>query len=130
MTEENKQEQKQDKYRGPQGELGVATAALTIRQKWHEAHFQREDTSDKAHPNRKSFRRLPGAPSLKAFARALAKEGDQVAKDWFANKRGKLNQKRSDANIKAAREAAFATKSAKRKKKGDSGGGAAKKDGK
>jgi hypothetical protein len=128
-NEENKQEQteqpspkKEEKTRGDRGELGTATAGLTIRQRWHEAHFTRKNAEVKHNPNKRIYVRNPGAPSLKAFAKALAKDGDQVAKDWFANKRGKQNQKRSDANIKAAMEARQATKAAKRKKKGEGGG--------
>lgn len=113
---------KEEKVRGDRGDIGQPTAGLTIRQKWHEAHFSRVSAEDKRAPNKRIFVRNPGAPSLKAFARALAKDGDQVAKDWLAHKRGSLNQKRSDANVKAAKEAAFATHAAKRKKKGDGGG--------
>lgn len=54
--------------------------------------------------------------SLKAFAKKLAKDGDETAKQWFLNKKGAANMKRSDANIKAAFEAAAATKLAKKPK--------------
>lgn len=84
--------------RGDRGEVGTPTAGLTIRQRWHaEAH----------------------GGSLKQFARKLLKEGDSVAKEWFANKRGAKNQKRTDANIKASMEARQATRAAKQKKKGN-----------
>jgi hypothetical protein len=82
--------------RGERGEVGTATAGLTIKQKW------KASTSH---------------VSLKVFARTLAKSGDQAAKDWFAHKKGSLNQARTDANIKAAREAAVATHTERRKKK-------------
>lgn len=126
-SEENVQEQteqpkKKEETRGDRGELGVATAGLTIRQRWHEAHFTRVNAGLKQNPNKRIFVRNPGAPSLKAFARALAKESDPVAQAWLANKLGAKNQKRSDSNIKAAMEARTATKAAKRKKKGDGGG--------
>lgn len=113
---------KEEKTRGDRGELGTATAGLTIHQRWHEAHFTRENAGVKWNPNKRIWVRNPGAPSLKAFAKSLAKEGDPIAKEWFANKRGAKNQKRSDANVKAAKEASFATHAAKRKKKGEGGG--------
>lgn len=108
--------------RGDRGEVGQATAGLTIKQRWHAEAFKRVDAEDKGNPNKRKFVRIPGTPSLKAFARALAKAGDPVAKDWFAHKLGSLNAKRSDTNIKAALEARNATKMAKRKKKGEGGG--------
>lgn len=123
-NEENIQEEapsaKKEKevVRGDRGELGTATAGLTIRQKWHEAHFSRVAAPTKHNPGRRVFVRNPGAISLKAFARGLAKDGDPTAKEWLSNKLGARNQKRSDANIKAAKEASTATHAAKRKKKG------------
>ena len=82
---------------GNRGKIGIATAGKTIKTKW--------------------FKEGHGF-SLKAFARKLLKEGSQLAKDWFAHKRGSMNQKRFDKNISNSKAAAFATKSAKRKKKG------------
>lgn len=118
MSEENKveetKENKKEETRGYRGEVGKATAGLTIHQKWHEAHFQRVNAGLKSNPNKRVYVRLEGAPSLKQFARQLLKDGDPVAKEWFANKLGAKNQKRSDANIKAARETGQATKAAKR----------------
>ena len=129
-NEENNQEQteqpsaKKEKEvtRGDRGELGIATAGLTIRQKWHEAHFTRVAAPTKHNPGRRIYVRNPGGLSLKAFARGLVKDGDPTAKEWLSNKLGSKNQKRSDANIKAATEARQATKAAKRKKKGEGGG--------
>ncbi len=127
-NEETIQEQPETKKkekevtRGDRGELGIATAGLTIRQRWHAEHFTRVSAEDKRAPNKRIYVRNPGAPSLKAFARALAKESDPVAQNWLRNKLGAQNQKRSDANIKAAMEARTATKAAKRKKKGEGGG--------
>lgn len=94
---EQKQEVTQTPSRGDRGELGVATAGDTMKQR-----------------HRSEGRGL----SLKQFARKLEASGDKVAKEWFANKRGAANQQRSDANVKAAMEARTATKAAKRKKKG------------
>lgn len=113
-VEETKENKKEEVARGSRGEIGTATAGLTIRQKWHEAHFQRVNAGLKSNPNKRVFVRVEGTPSLKQFARQLLKDGDPVAKQWFANKLGAKNQKRSDANIKAARETGQATKAAKR----------------
>jgi hypothetical protein len=118
MAEEKQSVQE---VRGERGELGVATASLTIKQCWHEEHFNLVDTSDKSHPHRRSYVKKPGVPSLKKFARALAKDGDQNAKEWLSNKLGGKAQKRSDTNIKAARETSMASKLARKSKK--SGGG-------
>lgn len=117
MSEETKtEEKKEETRRGDRGEVGTATAGLTIRQKWHAAAFRRESANDKHNPNRTIYVRLEGTPSLKQFARQLVKEGDSTAKEWFANKLGAKNQKRTDANIKAAKDAAQATKAAKKSK--------------
>jgi len=95
MSDENNvEEKKQDN--NSRGKVGKATPGLTMRQRWNEAGR---------------------VGSLKSFARGLAKNGDQVAKDWFNNKRGRFNQKRTDANKRAASEASQATKAAKKKKK-------------
>jgi hypothetical protein len=123
QTEQPSPKKEKEVTRGDRGELGTATAGLTIWQRWREAHFTRENANNKHNPNKRVYVRNAGPPvSLKAFARTLLKEGDPVAKEWFANKRGAKNQKRSDANIKAAMEARTATKAAKRKKKGEGGG--------
>lgn len=55
--------------------------------------------------------------SLKVFANGLVDNGDELAKEWFANKKGAANQGRTDANIKSATEARLATRTAKRKLK-------------
>lgn len=111
------------KPRGERGELGKPTAGLTIKQRWHAAHFKLVDTSDGQHPNRQSYVRNKDALSLRAFARQLAKSGDANAKEWFANKDGAKNQERSDANVKLAKACASATKLSRKKSKG---GGKAK----
>lgn len=122
-TEETEKVEKKEEERspGPRGELGTATAGLSIRQKWHEAHFNRVSAEDKHNPTKRLWVRKGGAPSLKQFARQLLKDGDPIAKEWFANKRGAKNQKPSDANIKAAKEAAMASKAARKKSKGGGG---------
>jgi len=120
-SEEKKEEKKEERTPGPKGEVGTATAGLTIHQKWHEAHFTRVNAEDKWNPTKRVWVQNPGAPSLKQFARQLLKDGDPVAKEWFANKRGAKNEKRSEANIKAQREAAMASKAARKKTKGGGG---------
>jgi hypothetical protein len=85
------------------GVVGTASAGLTIRQLWHASNT---------------------GLSLKQFARQLLKGKDEAkaltAREWFANKRGSKNAKRSDANIKAAFEAAAKSKIARRKGSGGS----------
>jgi hypothetical protein len=120
-------EPKKDEYtRGPNGTLGTPTAALSIRQLWHQTHFTQVDAGDRRNPHRKAWQINPASHpvSLKRFARNLLVKKDAVAIDWFANKNGAQNAKRTDANIKAAHEAASATKLGRKKTKG--GGGAAK----
>jgi hypothetical protein len=110
-------EQKEDeRQRGARGEIGVATASLTIKQRYHEAFFKRVDAGNKNNPTKKVWVKSEGAPSLKQFARKLLASGDANIKEWFANKNGAKDQHRSDANIKAAREAAAATKVERRKR--------------
>lgn len=96
MTDENKTETVvvQERVRGDRGEIGEASAALSMKKLWTE-----------------SGKKL----SLKMFARHLLIAKDPLAKEWFARKRGSLNKNRSDANVKAARETASASKAARRK---------------
>ena len=106
----------EERPRGDRGELGQATAGLTIKQRWHEAHFTLKDVGDKHNPRKRVWVRNHGAPSLKRYARDLAKSGDTVAKDWFAHKSGSLNAERTDANKTRISLEKQATKTAKRKK--------------
>lgn len=117
MSEEKTEEKKKERALGPRGEIGQATPSLYLRQQWREAHFHREDAGTKWNPNRKVWIPNKGAPSLKQFVRHLLITGDQVAKDWVFNKKGSKNQLRSDANIRAQREAAMASKAARKKVK-------------
>ncbi len=82
--------------RGPRGEVGVATAAKTIKKMWHQ--------------------QIGKKTSLKAFASKLAASGDQVAKDWFAHKAGSLNQKRNEKNVARISLEKSATKLSKKSK--------------
>ena len=107
-TKTEKTEQKQEVVRGNRGELGVATAGDTIKQMWRAAHFKRSDED--------TWARLPGAPSLKKFARELAKSGNKVAKDWFDHKTGSLNAERSEKNRGRISLESQASKAARRKK--------------
>ena len=118
MTDEVHTDKKtEDKPRGERGFVGEATAALTLKQMYHQAHFQRVDAEDKRNPNKKVWVQNPGAPSLKRFARKLVASGDTVAKDFFANKKGAKNAQRSEANIKKAMESGSATKLKKKASK-------------
>lgn len=125
MTEENKTESKKEEVaeKGPRGEVGEPTPGLTIKQRWHQTHFILENNHDKAHPYRRAWVAQPGAVSLKKFAKALAADGDELAKRWLESKHGKHQTKRSEANLSMAKLCASATKVAKRKKKGEGGGG-------
>ena len=103
--------------RGERGEVGVATAKLKIVQLWHDAHFTRKDIGDKHNPRKRIYVPNPGgAPSLKRFARELLKAGDPVAKEWFANKRGAKNAKRTEKNASRITLEKQASKAARRKK--------------
>ena len=113
-----------EKVRGPRGEVGTTTPALTLKARWHAEHFKLVDTIDNAHRNRQSYVVKAGAPSLKAYARQLAKSGDKNAETWLANKAGENNQERSAANAQMAKTCAGATKLGRKKSKG--GGGKAK----
>ncbi len=86
------------KYKGPRGELGTATPSLTIKQLWYASKSK-------------------GHVSLKEFARAQAKDGNQTATDWLGNKAGRLNQKRSDKNLQRIAAEKSASRAARRKGK-------------
>lgn len=114
---ENKQEETKEVPAGDRGEVGQATAGLAIRQKWHEAHFSRKDVGDKHNPRKRIWVPNPGPKvSLKRFARELLKAGDPVAKEWFANKTGAKNQKRTEKNVSRISLEKQASKAARRKK--------------
>lgn len=106
----------EERPRGNRGEVGAATAAALLKQRYHQSHFLREGAGDKRNPSKMVWVAKEGAPSLKKFARKLLATGDENAKDFFAHKKGSLNQTRSPANVKAATEAGMATRMEKRKK--------------
>ncbi len=111
MADEKKTEKiekAEQKARGDRGEVGVATAGKTLKARYRAEHFKRTDKS--------KWKRNPGAPSLKQFARGLAASGDKVAKDWFAHKAGSLNTNRSEKNVGRISLEKQASKAARRKK--------------
>ena len=84
------------KKHGDRGEIGQPTAGLIVWQKW----------------------KASKAPvSLKKFARQLVKDGDQTAQEWFSNKRGAKNEKRSEKNLQRIAAERQATKASKKGKK-------------
>jgi hypothetical protein len=83
--------------KGDRGIVGEPTTSLTLKKMWAD-----------------SKSRL----SLKAFARQLVKEGNQLAVDWFAHKAGSLNVSRNDKNVARVMAERVATRAAHRKKKG------------
>ncbi len=108
--------QSEDQKRGKRGIVGKPTAALTLKQRWHDECFTLEKVG-----KRVVYVAKPKAPSLRTFARQLAKTGDQVAKDWFDHKKGSLNQERSTTTQKRIYEEKSATKLARRKSKKQGG---------
>lgn len=109
---ETKQETKTESARGDRGEVGKGTAGTRIRSLWHSSCFTKKDLG---------LVQIAGTPSLKAFARAKAKEGNQDAKDWFDCKKGALNESRSEKNKARIALEAQATKASRKKTK--AGGG-------
>ena len=62
MSEEELKEKTEDRPRGDRGELGQATAALTIKQLYHQAWFKRVNAEDKHNPTRMVWVRTPMRP--------------------------------------------------------------------
>ena len=97
--------QTQERVRGDKGEVGVATAAKTVKRLYSEAG---------------------GKGSLKQFVRKLMRDKENpnsaVAAEWFENKAGLKNQSRSDVNIALTRTIASATHMTRRKPKSNQGG--------
>jgi len=96
-TNNNEVTQTTTNNKGNRGEVGTATAGLSIRNLWRASGSNMR---------------------LKAFARQLLKGPDKdkalVAREWMSNKNGGKNAKRSDANIKAAIEASSKSKAKKK----------------
>ena len=55
--------------------------------------------------------------SLKEYAKLLLSQGEKIAKDWFAHKKGSLNFPRTPDKLRKIMLEKQATKSAKRKSK-------------
>lgn len=118
MVDEKKKTEEtavQEVARGDRGVVGEASAAMTLKQMWHEANHRLVEAGDKTNPHRQAWVLNRGAPSLKQFAKAQAKAGDKVAKEWLANKAGAKNEERSDKNKKRIYEEKVASKAARRK---------------
>lgn len=111
----------QEHVRGDKGEVGQATAGLTIKQAYHHTHFTRISAEDKRNPNKQEWKRNSNAPSLKQFARAQVLKGDPVAKDWLDHKNGSMDQSRTDANVALTKIISAATHLEKRKKSAGNG---------
>lgn len=111
-----KTEEKQEVARGDRGFVGTASAAQTLTQRWHQENHLHQDVGDKHNPRKRRWVRKAGSPSLKQYARTLLKAGDALAKEWFANKRGAKNEKRSDKNQGRINLEKQASKAARRKK--------------
>jgi hypothetical protein len=100
---------------GMRGEVGEASSSKALKRLWHETHFIRRNIGDKYNPRKTEWVRQAGAPSLRQFARSQDKADNQVAKDWFKQKDGLLNEKRSDKNTSRIALERQASKSARRK---------------
>lgn len=94
MSDEVKTE---DQKRGNRGELGTGSPGIRLKN-LHAA----------------TGRGL----TLKQFVRDQLKAGNPDAKQWFANKHGAANQKRSEENRKRVLLESTATKASRRKVKG------------
>ena len=90
MSEDNQQVEVK---RGNRGNLGKGTPSSRLKSLWHE-------------------NKCPG--SLKQFVRSLSDNPDVAV--WRASKSGKNNQKRTDVNVRKARESSQSTRLTRRKK--------------
>lgn len=101
VTETEKTEVVSEQRKNTRGSfVGKAKTSDLMKRWW------REETS------------MPGKRErLRSFAKRKAKEGNELAQEWLAHKKGSLNQKRSDKNASDAKLIAAATKQARRGKK-------------
>lgn len=104
-----------EELRGDRGSVGEATPSKAIKNRWYEATHLLIEAGDRHNTKKRIWKKKPGSPSLRKFARSLVKEGDQQAKQWFANKSGKNNDTRSDKSLARISLERTATKSARRK---------------
>ena len=100
--------------------MGDHRLSEQIKLRWHQACFKLVSAPTDKNSKHRAWVPTESFVSLKEFARKLAKDGDGLAKEWLNHKSGSLNQPRSDANVKAAREACAASKLARRKSKSGS----------
>ena len=106
----------QEVPRGPRGEVGTASPADQIKLMWHEEHFLVDDVGHAKNPRKQAWKpKHSNIPSLKRYARQLAASGNETAQAWFANKGGKLNAERTDANKARVATERTASKSARKK---------------
>ena len=101
---------------GQRGEVGVSTPSSQIKLLWHQEHFVLQDVGNSKNPRKQAYIKHKAAPSLKKYARTLLAQGNEVAVNWYANKAGKLNEKRSDKNKARIALEAQASMSARKKK--------------
>lgn len=106
---------------GERGVVGIARPAQIIKLYWHEATHILMDVGNAANPRKQKWLRKTGTPSLKLFARQLLKSTNEDAGNWFANKRGACDEKRSDANHLRVSLERQATRLAKRKREQNNG---------
>lgn len=95
MSEDKVEVKSEDQKRGFRGEVGNGSAGSRLKG---------------------LYNKTAKAIEFKRFVRDLAKAGNVDAKQWFANKKGALDKKRSDANIARVQLERAATKQARRKK--------------
>lgn len=95
MSEDKVEVKSEDQKRGFRGEVGNGSAGSRLKG---------------------LYNKTAKAIEFKRFVRDLAKAGDADAKQWFANKKGAMNQKRSELNVARIYLERAATKQARRKK--------------
>tara|TARA_B110000503_G_C6853795_1_gene291977 strand:- start:118 stop:411 length:294 start_codon:yes stop_codon:yes gene_type:complete len=95
MSEDKVEVKSEDQKRGFRGEVGNGSAGSRLKG---------------------LYNKTAKAIEFKRFVRDLAKAGNVDAKQWFANKKGALDKKRSDAAIARIQLERAATKQARRKK--------------
>ena len=124
-TQDNQEEVQATEERKPRHEnkkkrtVDAPKISSMVKRAWKAACFEHVESDSKSENKKKRlFVQKRGTPSLKQFAKGM---NDASSKRWFENKKGKHNEQRSDANIKAASEARMATKQAKKKTKSSGG---------
>lgn len=95
MSEDKVEVKSEDQKRGFRGEVGTGSAGSRLKG---------------------LYNKTAKAIEFKRFVRDLAKAGNADAKQWFANKKGAMNKKRSDATLARIMLERSATKQARRKK--------------